>query len=65
MAEFALSVNEFLTFRRYEILPDKGKISSKMAKDKAEQEYKAFDKIQRIESDFGWEVKQLIRKYEG
>lgn len=65
MEEFALSVNEFLTFRRYKILPDKGKISSKMAKDKAEQEYKAFDKIQRIKSDFDREVKQLIGKYEG
>lgn len=64
MEEFALSINEFLTFRRYEVLPDKGKISSRMAKDKAEQEYKAFDKIQRIESDFDREVKQLIERYE-
>jgi len=57
MEEFALSVNEFLTFRRYEILPDKEKSSGKMEKDKAEQEYKAFDKTQRIESDFDRQVK--------
>lgn len=38
MEEFAASINEFLAFRRYEILPDRGKISRKMANDKAEQE---------------------------
>lgn len=31
MEEFAASVNEFLAFRRYDILRDKGKISGKMA----------------------------------
>ena len=37
MQEFAKSVNEFLSFRRYDILPDgnKGKISQKQAKIKA------------------------------
>lgn len=36
MAQFSTSVNEFLTFRRYQILPDKGKISAAQAKMKAE-----------------------------
>ena len=35
MEEFAASVNEFLAFRRYDILRDKGKISGRMAKEKA------------------------------
>lgn len=39
MEEFSNSVNEFLTFRRYDILPDNGRISSKTAKDKAVLEY--------------------------
>lgn len=30
MEEFAASVNEFLAFRRYDILPDNSRISSKM-----------------------------------
>ena len=38
MEEFAASINEFLAFRRYEILPDKGRITGKAAKDKAEAE---------------------------
>lgn len=38
MEEFVASVNEFLAFRRYDILHDKGKISSKMAKKKAIKE---------------------------
>jgi hypothetical protein len=40
MAQFSASVNEFLTFRRYQILPDKGCISAEQAKKKAEEEYK-------------------------
>ena len=31
MEQFASSVNEFLTFRRYQILPDKGKVSALQA----------------------------------
>ncbi len=38
MSQFSESVNEFLTFRRYQILPDKGKISAMQAKEKAETE---------------------------
>lgn len=33
MQQFAESINEFLTFRRYDILPDKGKISAIKAKE--------------------------------
>jgi hypothetical protein len=32
MAEFSQSINEFLAFRKYEILRDKGKISKKKQK---------------------------------
>lgn len=38
MEQFAASINEFLSFRRYDILPDKGKISARQAKEKAEAE---------------------------
>jgi hypothetical protein len=31
MKEFAASVNEFLAFRRYQILPDRGRISKTQA----------------------------------
>lgn len=64
MQEFAKSVNEFLAFRRYDILPDgnKGKFSQKQAKDKAEKEYDVFNKTQHIESDFDKEVKKLLQK---
>ena len=59
MEEFAQSVNEFLAFRRYDILPDKGRISHKAAEEKAFIEYDIFNKTQRIESDFDREVKRL------
>lgn len=62
MEEFATSINEFLAFRKYEILPDKGKISKQMAVSKAEAEYAEFNKKQKIISDFDREVKRLIQK---
>ena len=62
MAQFSTSVNEFLTFRRYQILPDKGKISAAQAKKKAEEEYDVFNKTQRIDSDFDKEVRGLLDK---
>ena len=62
MEQFAASVNEFLAFRRYEILPDhsKGLISHEQAKKKAESEYIEFNKTQKIVSDFDKEVNQLL-----
>ena len=60
MEEFAASVNEFLAFRRYDILRDKGKISGKKAKEKAVAEYAEFNKTQKITSDFDRAVKQML-----
>ena len=62
MAQFSTSVNEFLAFRRYQILPDKGKISAAQAKKKAEEEYDIFNKTQHIDSDFDKEVRGLLDK---
>ena len=62
MDQFSASVNEFLSFRRYQILPDKGKISAAQAKQKAEEEYDIFNKTQRIYSDFDKEVRGLLDK---
>lgn len=59
MEEFSASINEFLSFRRYDILPDKGHISAAAAKLKAEVEYQEFNKTQKIVSDFDREVKRL------
>lgn len=60
MEEFAFSINEFLSFRKYDILPDKGRISAQAAKAKAESEYDIFNKKQRITSDFDREIKKLL-----
>ena len=62
MSQFSVSVNEFLTFRKYQILPDKGKISAAQAKKKAEEEYDIFNKTQRIDSDFDKEVRGFLDK---
>ena len=62
MQQFANSVNEFLAFRRYKILPDKGRVSKADAEKKAEQEYDLFNKNQVIVSDFDKEIKSLLEK---
>jgi len=61
MEDFAKSIDEFLAFRRYQILSGKGKVSMQDAKDKAHLEYGAFNKIQKINSDF---EKKLARAKE-
>ena len=59
MAEFASSVNEFLEFRKYDILKDNGKISRKQAESKASSEYDIFNRTQFIESDFDKQIQKL------
>ena len=60
MDEFAASVNAFLSFRRYDILPDNGKITSEQAKAKAYAEYDIFNRTQKIQSDFDRELKRML-----
>lgn len=62
MEEFAASINEFLAFRRYDILPDKGRVSRQAAKRKAEEEYAVFNKTQKITSDFDREIKRMLEQ---
>ena len=62
MAQFSASVNEFLTFRRYQILPDKGRVSAAEAKAKAESEYDIFNKTQRIDSDFDKQIRGMLEE---
>ena len=64
MEQFANSVNKFLEFREYKVLPDKckGKISMEKAKTKAKQEYERFNKTQKIESDFDKVIKKITSK---
>ena len=61
MNEFATSVNEFLAFRRYDILQDKGKVSHDKAVEKAKSEYDIFNKTQHIVSDFDKAVQQMLK----
>lgn len=60
MEQFAASVNEFLTFRRYALLPDKGTVSREEADHKAEEEYRLFNPTQRIDSDFDKHIRGLF-----
>ncbi len=62
MEEFASSVNEFLSFRKYDILEDKGKISKQQADKKVTEEYNEFNKVQKIESDFDKFSKDLLER---
>ena len=58
MEQFAASVNEFLEFRRYDILDGNGNVSRDQADEKAFGEYEIFNRTQKIDSDFD----KVIRK---
>lgn len=60
MEDFSKSINEFLAFRRYEILDNKGKISKLSADEKAKSEYDIFNKSQKIVSDFDKLSKKML-----
>ncbi len=60
MEQFSSCVNEFLAFRRFNILPDKGSISAAQAKKKAYQEYNIFNKTQLIDSDFDKLTRKML-----
>ena len=59
MQQLAESVNEFLNFRKFQILQDKGKISKNQAEQKASEEYNEFNKTQKIISDFDKHIANL------
>ena len=50
---------QFLSFRKYQILTDRGKVSRLQAERKAGKEYEQFNKTQKIESDFDKVIKKL------
>ena len=60
MKEFAESVDAFLSFRRYDILQNKGSVSARSARLKAESEYEIFNRTQKIDSDFDREVRKML-----
>ena len=59
MDGLATSIDEFLSFNKFEILEGKGKMTHKKAVSKAGLEYDDFNKTQKIISDFDKEVKRL------
>ena len=62
MAQLADSVNKFLTFNEYKILEGKGRISKLQADKKAIKEYDAFNKTQKLISDFDKQINKLGKK---
>lgn len=64
MADWVEKTDAFLKFNEYEILNNAGKVSHKVAKKLAEEQYEKFRVIQdkTFESDFDKEVKKLKEK---
>lgn len=59
MEQLAQSINEFLSFNKYNVLEGKGNVSKLKADKKAINEYDTFNKTQKIISDFDKEIKKL------
>ena len=62
MQQLSESVNEFLHFRKFNILQGKGRISKAQAEQKATEEYGEFNKTQKIISDFDKHIAKLTEK---
>ena len=62
MEKLADSVNRFLSFNEYHVLDGYGQVSAEQAKEKARVEYAAFNKEQKIISDFDKKIKQLAER---
>ena len=59
MDGLATSIDEFLSFNKFEILEGKGKMTHKRTIEKAGKEYNQFNKTQKIISDFDKQIKKL------
>jgi len=62
MEDWAEKLNAFLKFNEYEILQDKGKVTTEIAKELAETEFEKYRVIQdkKYVSDFDVVAQQLI-----
>ena len=60
MKEFAESVDAFLSFGRYQILKGRGLITREAAELKASEEYDAFNRQLKFESDFDRQMKRFL-----
>ena len=60
MQEFADSIDRFLEFQEYKVLPNNGSVSMTNARTKASLEYDQFNKTQKINSDFDKQIKQIM-----
>jgi len=55
----ANSVDKFLNFNEFKVLDGIGKMTHKLAIEKAGKEYNQFNKTQKIISDFDKQIKKL------
>lgn len=62
MIDVSESVNKFLEFNEFKVLEGYGKVTHTQAKEKASKEYDEFNKLQKIESDFDKEMKEILSK---
>lgn len=62
MEDFAKSIDDFLNFRKYEILQGNGSISKVIADAKAKKEYNIFNKTQKINSDFEKQISKMAKE---
>jgi len=62
--DWIIKLDDFLRLNEKEILQNKGKISKKIAEEKASQEYDIFNtkRLKNYESDFDKETKKIIKK---
>ena len=61
MEDMVVAVDKFLSFNEFKILDGKGKVTKEKADKKALEEYKEFNKNQKLESDFDKMTKRILK----
>ena len=61
MEDMVVTVDKFLSFNEFKILDGKGKVTKEKADKKALEEYKEFNKNQKLESDFDKMTKRILK----
>jgi hypothetical protein len=61
MEDMAEAVDKFLSFNEFKIFDGKGKVTKEKADKKALEEYKEFNKTQKLESDFDKMTKEILK----
>ena len=62
MQDLSGRIDKFLNFMEYDVLDDECRVNKNLADNKALEEYRDFNKTQKITSHFDRQIAEIIKK---